>query len=289
MCAQVITSVSKYTQANLEMFINSLKYSGYSGKKIAVIFTCDSKTLDYLDSEGFILDLYGCKQVKWGYEYDGERINLLKENVFSDRFYKYWKLLSVSDPSSYSIITDCRDVIFQKNPELWLGRNLPSSDYSVVASSENMLYRDEEWNRENMKLNFPEFSEVFKDKLILNAGVIAGRNNSLSDLCNSIYLTALAGRKQRSPKLTSTDQSAYNIVMQTSIWKERTLISDIQGDWAAQMGTIAAYSGLIKSPPSLLKDKLVNASGKEYTIVHQYDRIKPLKNILEKKFLGSHP
>lgn len=286
MNCQVITSVSKYTKANLEMFVNSLKFSGFSGKKIAVIFTCDTKTLDYLDSEGFFLDFYGCKPVKWGVVYEGESVNLLKENVFSDRFYKYWKLLSVSKPSSYSVITDCRDVIFQKNPELWLNQNLSCSHHSIVASCENMLYEDEEWNKENMRLNFPEFSEAMEDKFILNAGVIAGKNNSLLDLCNSIYLAALAGRKQTCPKLTSTDQSAYNIIMQTSIWKERTLFSDIQGDWAAQMGTIAAYPGKIKASPSLLRDGLINANGEEYTIVHQYDRIKSIKDVFERKFLS---
>ena len=146
------------------------------------------------------------------------------------------------------------------------------------------MYKDEEWNKTNMINNFPEFSESVMDKIILNAGVIAGKNIALVDLFSSIYLTALAGRKQRSPKLTSTDQSAYNLIMQSSIWKERALFSDIKGNWAAQMGTVAAYPGKINCPPSIVENSLVNIYGEEYCIVHQYDRIASIKNLMEERF-----
>lgn len=284
MTTQIITSVSKYTRANLEIFVNSIKQSGFSGKKIAVIFTSDIKTLDYLESQGFTLDLYGCKPVEWGVTYQGEEINSLKENVFSDRFYRYWKLLREVDPSCYSIVTDCRDVVFQRNPASWLDRHLLNTNLEIVVSAENMMYKDEEWNKTNMINNFPEFSESVMEKIILNAGVIAGKNSALADLFSSIYLTALAGRKQRSPKLTSTDQSAYNLIMQSSIWKERALFSDIKGNWAAQMGTIAAYPSEINFPPSIVKNSLVNIYGEEYYIVHQYDRIQSIKNLMEERF-----
>ncbi len=282
----ILTSVSKYTIENLRGFVESLGKSGYAGKKVALLFTCEKTTINYLQENNFEIDTYGCKETEWGLLNDAEILTKLKENVFCDRFYRYWKYLEQDIETEVCITIDCRDVFFQRNPEEWLNENLYKTEYNLVTSCENMKYEFEEWNKNNMVNNFPELYKYMREKNILNAGVIAGKKDVMADLCKSIYLASIAGRLHSRSVLTSTDQSAYNILMAMETWSKQSITTDLHDSWAAQLGTYALYGDNEKewgtARPIMIGNNLCTPNGDKYYILHQYDRIKWIMEGLKK-------
>jgi len=285
-CA-VMTSVSKYTRENIRVFTSSLKRTGFSGRKLAVVFTAENETIQHLEDEGF--EIYSPESQKraWGLEYV-RREGMAKENVFSDRFLRYAELCKGIERGSNVLACDCRDVAFQKDPGVALQKLLERSNKSIICSLEGARIMDEDWSRENMKENFPEIYEYVKEREIANAGVIGGKASSVEDLFLSIYLVSLAGRKHARPILTSTDQSAYNIIIRQDVWEQKTLFADNGSEWTCQIGTYLALSGSDNwnqtNNPRITDGIFYNDKGEEYSLVHQYDRVGAWRDALEKRY-----
>lgn len=151
----------------------------------------------------------------------------------------------------------------------------------------------EDWNSNNLKLNFPEFYAYLQGQQIANAGVIAGRSEVVRELFQSIYLTSLGGRLHSRVRLTSTDQSAYNILLSQNVWSQRSSFSSNADPWAAQIGSYASNQDLYHarglSVPRLQDEKIVNTLGKPYAIVHQYDRIPEWNDAISSFYSGNSP
>ena len=284
----LLTAVSDYTPANIRNFVLSLNYSGFSGDKVAFVFTSQHSTIEYLRNSGFIVLLPTSEQTEWGYIHT-QPLGYPRKNVFCDRFLHYSLFLKSNTQYKYCISTDCRDVIFQYDPYYYLFQKLNDKDLDIIGSLEDIQYPFENWNDENLRMNFPEFHMSLRTKTIVNAGVIAGKSSVMSELFQSIYLISIGGRKHSSIKLTSTDQSAYNILLSQKIWSERTLYSTNADTWAAQIGSYVAnksffYSSCI-SLPQFREGIFMNEKREPYLIVHQYDRIKEWKEAVDNFYI----
>jgi len=284
-CSTVLlTAVSDYTPANIRNFVQSLKYSGFSGDKVAFAFTSQYSTIEYLRNSGFIVLLPTSEQTEWGYIHTQPN-GYPRKNVFSDRFLYYSLFLKSNTHYKYCISTDCRDVIFQHDPSNDLSQKLDDKDLDIIGSLEDIEYPFENWNDENLRINFPEFHMSLRTKIIVNAGVIAGKTSPMSELFQSIYLISIGGRKHSSIKLTSTDQSAYNILLSQKIWSDRTWYSTNADPWAAQIGSYVANQQYFHSSrislPQFREGIFMNEKREPYLIVHQYDRIKKWKEAVD--------
>ena len=224
----------------------------------------------------------------WGIEHKHEN-GMPKENVFSDRFLSYAEICRQLDEETRILTCDCRDLVFQESPDRALRTLVSKEGKRIVCSQEGARIKDEKWCRENMRDNYIEFYDWIKDNEIANAGVIGGMAKDMEELCTTVYLASLGGRKHSYPRLTSTDQSAYNLIIRQREWRKKTVFTDNSGTWACQVGTYLALGkeehwDKDKTPKE--KDGLVyNSTGDTYTIVHQYDRFTKWKDAIERRYI----
>lgn len=283
----IIGSASNYSWAVIKYWVNSIKQTGYDGDIALVGSNIADDTINLLAE----------KNVKV-YRYEG-RNSSLHPNV--ERFFFLWNCLDEMDKKyRYVLTTDTRDVIFQKNPSHWLENNLILHD--LVASSEGLKYKDEPWGNDNFLKTFGVFfHSSVKDKLIFNAGVIAGKHETLKSLLFYIFHMSI------NRTVANPDQAIFNLLINYPPFEKETFFSTNSDGWAIQLGTtkeaIQAGFGdigmICKNDPSkfvlyqmnykdeqpiIEKDLIYTKDGIPFTIVHQYDRIPFLKTLIHKKY-----
>ena len=109
----IIGGASNYDWDQLKFWVNSIKRSGFEGD-IAIVGTNMKKaTIEKLQKEGIILNLYGRLNA------DGDMIAPSNGAPHVERFFYLWNFLETTSEEYNNVITtDTRDVIFQKNPSL---------------------------------------------------------------------------------------------------------------------------------------------------------------------------
>jgi len=160
-------------------------------------------------------------------------------------------LKNSTKPKDNIITTDVTDVIFNGNPfeqlESWKFEG-------IIASSEEILHKDENWNLENYYSTFGFLTNYFKNTKIYNAGFISGTSEILQDLFNQMYLLCLF-------KSRNADQAAYNYLIQTS-FKDKTKFTHMEDYWGLHLHVIKN-----NNIPFNLNDI------PKYKVIHQYDRL----------------
>lgn len=282
----IIGGASNYTWNELKYWINSIKRSGFSGDVVLVATNITKETIEKLTNEGIILSLYGTKD---------EEGNIKAHSNGAphvERFFYIWNYLKDKiEEYDFVIATDTRDVVFQTNPSDWINESIFTGYESLIASSEGMKYEDEPWNNQNLIEAFgPYFHNYYKDMMIHNVGVLAGKIAQMRDLFFMIFQMSI------NRPIPIVDQVVYNILLQQSGFKEAVKFTTNKDAWAVQLGTTleAVKSGAgdlglsVKQDPSKIilyqtkyQDEqpslsddgfVVNSEGNKFCIVHQYDR-----------------
>ena len=215
-------------------------------------------------------------------------------HVCVHRFLHMWSFLNnlseeVKKEYRYIISTDIGDVVFQSNPSTWLEDNLTGTNYEINAAAESIKYKDEIlWGAKNMENSFgSEVYEHMKERLIYNAGTISGKFQTVLDMFIVIY-NMCQGFKTPNP-----DQAAYNLLLSLEPYKSITKFNMSETGWAAQLGTTMNPSALqiFKNniPEELpIIDKttqlICTSTGKPFVIVHQYNRMPELIQMMYSKY-----
>jgi hypothetical protein len=212
------------------------------------------------------------------------------------RFYHGWELLtrlhvdnedwfrSDIQPETripYVIMTDVRDVIFQRNPTEWI--NSFGFDNSIIAPSEGIDFENEPWNKDNMIRGYGQafYDLEAKEYTAYNVGTIAGDIYQMQELFHVLY-SMTEGRYYPS------DQSTFNVLAHGSAFK--MVMTPMDEGWAAQCGTTLdptksfLWPHCIEPRPSVVGGKVYNSKGELYTLVHQWDRVPELKTIINEKY-----
>jgi hypothetical protein len=273
----VIGCSTNYDWAKLKYWINSINESGFTGDKVMILMNCDKETANKVSKAGFDIIAFG---------QDAEDNLVYNSNmmVHVERFYHIYQHLKNKD-YRYVITTDVKDVIFQKNPSVWLENTFTDKE-DLIFSSESMRYKDEPWGDQNLRETFgPQIYEDFKNNTIFNVGVLAGRGYAMKDLMMNIFASCL-GRP-----IKICDQSTFNFLISRHPYLKSSIYSKSEDGWACQLGTTADPSKIEQFRPFLLEpspkldgDKVVTSEGIEYTIVHQYDRVPEWKKVIETKY-----
>jgi hypothetical protein len=176
------------------------------------------------------------------------------------------------------VLTDIRDVAFQADPFVWLGRHLTKP---FVAVSEGIAYRDEPWNWRNLRSGFPDHAERLAGETARNVGVLAGEARAVSDLCLAISMTAGASG------FGIADQSAYNLLLSLEPYRSSAQWLTSEDAFVCQVGTLADPAKiealrphLREREPRLFGDAVLTPAGERYAIVHQYDRNPAMVRVL---------
>jgi hypothetical protein len=168
--------------------------------------------------------------------------------IHNIRFFHIWNYLQ-NNIYDKVLITDVRDVYFNENPFPFLSTN------NITATSEEVIYEDEEWNKEHIHYNLGLIGlEILLDKPVYNVGVFGGDYKLIKEICADIYLISVG-------KYKVADQTSYNYLIQTK-YKDKTIFTNLKDKLATHLHVINA--GLVEFDMNNIK---------EYKIIHQYDRI----------------
>jgi len=193
----VIGSAFNLTWDQCKYWVNSLNRSGFAGDKIICTFGASNEFMRKLSENG--IEVFDFRSLEQG------------EHICSSRFIVYPVAIKQKDIIYRKILaTDVTDVVFQLNPSDFFNED---GGYNILASSENICYKDEPWGAQNMNLSFgPSAFDRVKDRSIYNAGVMAGSHDLMLDLFFNISSLCI-GKPQHVPGGGAPDQAAYNITL----------------------------------------------------------------------------
>ena len=165
----IIGGASNYNWDQLKYWVNSIKKTGFNGDIVLVATNMSAETVNKLVEKDVKVYAYGNRTEDGGI---AKSENNIPPHV--ERFIFIWDFLRKNkDTYRYVVVTDTRDVIFQKDPVKYLGNNLFRQ--SIICASEGLAYKDEPWGNKNLLDTFgPMVYDEFKDNLIYNVGTIAG-------------------------------------------------------------------------------------------------------------------
>ena len=273
----IVGCATNYDWSKLKYWVNSINRSGFEGDKVLILMNCDKDTVQKVTDAGFSI-------IAFNEDGQGNLTYQSQLMVHVERFIHIYKLLK-DNLYRYVITTDVKDVIFQKNPSEWLEQNL-SKEERLVFSSESMKYKDEPWGRENLTQCYGQgIYEDFKNNTIFNVGVLAGRGYAMRDLTLQLFLNCI------NRPIPIVDQAVFNVMISRHPYLNSTNYTVSEDGWACQLGTTADPSKidsfrpfLLEPSPKMEDDKVLTSTGKEYTIVHQYDRVPEWKKVIEAKY-----
>lgn len=272
----IIGCSDKYTWDHLKYWVNSINATGFSGDKVLIVMNCDAETARLVREAGFEIVCFS-KDPQGNYTHSSDIA------VVVERFVHYHQFLQRNE-YRYAIVTDVKDVIFQRDPSRYLEQHL--GERNLIFSSESLYYKDEPWGNANLASTFVGYVyEYMKHKEIFNAGVLAGKSHAVRDLCLNLFSGALDRR------IHNSDQALMNFIISMSPYQETSLFVRSEDAWAAQLGTTADptkvegfRTALLDPSPSFVNGEVVTATGIPFAIVHQYDRVPAWKTALESKF-----
>lgn len=189
----VISACDKYTVDKLYNFVNSLNNSGYTGKKIMIVYECNNSTKEYLNNNGWIV-----------YQKDLDNIQ-----VVTKRFKDISDVLTDYDADEQVLSADCRDVYFHKNPELY-----KSSELHIGIDGDYPLL-DNEWATKEMLEMYPSEYSKIRSNHHLCAGVVLGKNKNIISLFKDTFYYTFESKiydKFNTGKKSTVDQMAFNIL-----------------------------------------------------------------------------
>jgi len=189
----------------------------------------------------------------------------------------------------YVVTTDVRDVYFQNDPFNYIEGVLRNNNLKLIVGSEALKYKDEPWGNSNLYETYGEYiHNIFKENEIYNVGVLGGYSEYIKDLALNILINSI------NRPIPIVDQAVFNVTIQTQPYKDITLFAQQYLGWALHAGTVADPTKmqyftprLLEKPPKFENGKFLTSNGKEFCIVHQYDRVPEWKDYLDKQFKGN--
>lgn len=270
----IIGCSTGYDWDKIKYWVNSINKCGFEGDKVLIMMNADVSTIEKVVDAGFIV-------IGFNKDEQGNLTYQSKLMVHVERFIHIFNHLDQND-YRYVITTDVKDVIFQKNPVEFLENGLGERQHMLFAS-ESMLYKDEPWGNQNLFETYGQYIyERFKNNEIYNVGVLAGRGFAMKDLALNIFSSSL------NKPIPICDQSTFNFLISQEPYKSMNRYCKSEDGWACQLGTTADPSKaqqfgphLLEPSPKMQDGKIVTSIGKEFTIVHQYDRVPDWRPIIE--------
>ena len=258
----IVGCITKYGIEQIKPFVESIDMSGFTGEKLMLVYDISQDTIEYLTNKGWLIVQSEPQQ-----------------HIILQRFRDMYSLLHQYE-TDVIIWVDVKDIIFQKDPTDWLNMWMRKD---ILAFSESLKFRDEEWARLNAGTSFPMEWEWLQNEEIYCAGTIVGKKEAIRDLFIDIYRWSLT---TSNPEQLA-DQAAYNILIHMHQWKDKVQFVKQQEGFVAQLhlklkkGDILPYTEELSTIDG---NEIKNSKGELYTLVHQYDRNEELKQLIENKY-----
>jgi hypothetical protein len=283
----VVGVMTGYNWDIIKPWVNSLDTCGFKGHKMVLCYNVEKDVLDKLTERDYTVLAFSTDDSGNAVYAGGKPFSIVVE-----RFFHIWVMLKeYKGLYRYLLHTDMKDVIFQKNPSEFWDEYTSRQGYvpNIWAASESLLYKDEDWGRDNMSASFgPLIYNYMSGKEIVNAGTLSGQFDKLLDFFLNVYMVSVGG------KIHNPDQAAVNVLLSQSPYSDVTTVTTPHDAWACQAGTTndpykpQYIERLIRSSDGqtyMDEDGIVkNGYGKPFYIVHQYDRIPYWKRTILEKY-----
>lgn len=247
----IVGCITKYGVDTIRPYVESVERSGFKGDKLMLVYEISDEVIEYLTKKGWIIVQ-----------------SELQEHIILQRFRDIYALLHQYE-TDVIIWTDVKDIIFQKDPTVWLEKYMKKD---ILAFSECIIMKNEPWTCVNSGTTFPMEWELFtKNEISHCAGIIAGKKNAIRDLFIEIYRWS---KTTANPEQLS-DQAAYNVLIRLDHFKKSVQFVKQEEGFVAQLGTtwvMKDYAPILEPTPIYENTKFYNQKGEEFAIVHQYDR-----------------
>lgn len=278
----IVTTISKnYVWTDINNWISSLKETSYKGDVLVIAYNFDDNHshLNKLRDMGVIVltpnNTYRGETINDFVWHSGEvntsNANKLIHNVRLFHLWQYFTETGSDKEYNRVIFTDGRDVYFQNNPSDWLDAKM---EKDIIVPSEGITYEHEQWNRNNLLVNYGPYvyEYLLKERVACNVGTFACNASIVKDLCLILYFM--------SNNTGHADQPSFNILTNTLL-KDKCQWVDYNDAWALQIGTIVNnLTDYVE-----IDNGIISTKSKElYCLVHQYDRIPDLKKFIDDKF-----
>lgn len=297
----LIGAADLYSWDQIKVWAKSIRGTGFTGDVALICYRLNDPDKVYEECKKLNIQI-----VLAEHDSDGESIRHHDRgrNTQSHqlRFFHAWQLLQEKQ-YRFVIMTDVRDVYFQTNPVAWLEKRYCNfidtgtidgsrSDKFIIAPTEAIRYQHESWGNDNLYRGFgPYIWEKLKHNVIYNVGTLAGTYKEMMNLCLLIYTMT-------QNRYIPSDQSAFNVILQTFNWYH-VFFTETTSAWACQCGTMMDETkldffrpNLIGTMPEIINDVVMveqprkmehDRLFKTFVIVHQYDRVPKLKEIIERR------
>lgn len=265
-----------YDYNQLQYWINSIKQTGFDGDIVVVVGEASFSTVEKLIQKGVKIIAFARDEQNHRFIYSPSY------PIHDERFFCFYTFLNAHwQEYRYVMISDMKDVIFQKNPVLWLEKNLNNK---IIVTSECITYENEPWGRQNLMDACGPLYEYFKDKCIYNVGFMAGHAEYMKDLC-------LAGYR----RISLVEQANLNVMFHMKPWKDVIHFSPASEGFVANLGTtmdptkIDQYRPFLLEPEPIIltnngRAEVATSNETVFYVVHQYDRVPKLKEQWEKYY-----
>ena len=268
----IIGAFSNYGYDAVKPWIESINQTEFVGDKVLITINVSEETNQQIRDAGFtVIPKKSDGKMMFHMERFLHLFTYLKDTKWDYR---------------YVITTDVRDVIFQSNPIDWLETYLVR-DRVLVASSEAIQIKNENWNKENIFKCFGEtFYDHIKEQEVLCVGTLAGTGYAMADLCGMLFQLSI----NRADWVA--DQAAYNFLMRMYPYNLNTWFARLEDGWAINAHVTNRESQYEEFGPFLLEERPFFEDGlvkdaktkRPFAIVHQYDRVRAWKKFYEEKY-----
>lgn len=192
-------------------------------------------------------DFWGNEKSSYNFDTGKCDISTSYDLIHNIRFYHIWNYLENTYYDKI-LITDVKDVYFNRNPFDQIDAD------KIVASSEEIFYEKEDWNRAHLHYNLGLIGITqLMNKKVHNVGVFGGPHELVKQICADIYLISIGKHKV-------ADQTSFNYLIQTK-YRNKTVFTTLEDNFSVHLHVVK--SGLVNFDMSKIKN---------YAIVHQYDR-----------------
>lgn len=276
----IIGGIFNYNINTIKPWVLSIEENIPNAHKVMCISNINEETQRWLMNKGFeLVEMPNAP---------GIPVHVLRFLAIYEYLVKNWAKYN------YVITTDVKDVIFQKDPFVFMeNNNIGRSGTKLMAPSEAMYYKDEPWNRDNLRQAYGDyFYETlgFKNMLITCCGVIAGTSEYVKDLVFNMFANSI------NRPIPVVDQVVFNMLINTQPYKAVTGVYPMSTSWTLQAGTMNDPNKIsefkdkwLELPPYFYDGKFLTAGGNEFYIVHQYDRVPEWKKFVQEKYGQDDP
>jgi len=206
--------------------------------------------------------------------------NFIPTHINNSRFVKYADILLDEEENYKNVfLTDTRDIIFQADPF----ENLPDAFLYFFSEESKIKIKDEPYNSQWLKsLYGDQMFSTLESFNIVCAGTTLGSMMNIKKYVLTMWrMLVEVGQKNPNLYRSNIDQGLHNFLAYKSGGEFDNFQIKETGDLVGTIGLTLTYS-----PEDITTDEDGNilVKNKIMPIIHQYDRSKPISEMIEKKY-----